>query len=438
MILALGPGKVAILVLVGGLLCFFAVLGMLLVTRGTPLSYVAVVGGHGRPPAVSQPEFAETFSLFTGSELQPLPSAELYTRGDSTFERLWADLRSARELLTIEIYYAEPGRVADHLAATLAERARAGVRVFFLYDAFGAGPLGDAYFDRLRAAGVRVAPFRPVRWYTLHKAQQRAHVRAIVVDGRVAWTGGLGIADMWLGDGRHAGSWRDTEVRFTGPAARRLQAAFLTNWIEATGELLAGPLFFPTGSDTSPPATTARAALVHSVPALGSTDAERLLALSIIGARRTLYVTTAYFVPDDDFRRLLVHAARRGVDVRVLVPGEHVDVPLTRYAGRDHYEELLRGGVRVFEYGPSMLHAKTLVADGVWNLVGTMNFDNRSLALNNEVVLAVQDEHLGATLDSIFADDLRYASEVELNRFASRSIVERIRERVSALIARLL
>ncbi len=413
----------------------FAFLGLLFLTRGTPLSYVAGVGASAEPPAVGTPAFASTVSLLTGAPLGPAASVAITADGDETFPLLWRDLRSARRSVTAEIYFAEPGVVADSLAAVLAGRARAGVRVLLLYDAFGT-TLGSDYFEALRRAGVRVAEFRPVRWFSLHKAQQRAHVRAFVVDGRVGWTGGVGIADAWLGTGRSAGSWRDTNARFTGWPVSQLQAAFVVNWVEATGELLTGDIFFPRAP--APAGDSILAAVVHSAPGLGSTVAERLLALSIAGARRSLYVTNAYFIPDDDFRRLLIDAASRGVDVRVLVPGEHTDVPLTRLAGSRNYEELVRGGVRIYEYRPAMIHAKTLVVDGLWSLVGSINFDNRSIALNNEATLAVQDPATGATLDSLFFRDLRYAREIRLPELQHPSLWQRIQQSAAALLGRLL
>ncbi len=435
--------RVAKIVALSGLglvLGLFALLGFLFLTRGTPLSYVSAFGDHGGPPAVGDAMFVSSLSLLAPLTPVALDSVEIYSDG-RVFDRLLTDMSSARQTLTVQIYYAEPGRVADRLAAVLAERARAGVSVLLLYDAFGAGALGGGYYDALREAGVAVAEFRPVRWYSLHKAQERAHVRAIVVDGRIGWTGGFGIADQWLGDGRHEGSWRDTNVRFTGGAARQLQATFAVNWVEATGVLVTGDLFFPpvpTDSAAARPPRSSVAALVHSTPAIGSTTAERLLALSIAAARRTLYITSAYFVPDDDFRRLLVAAARRGVDVRVLVPDGHTDIPVARYAGRSHYEELLRGGVRIYEYSPTMIHAKTMVVDGRLGLIGTMNLDNRSLALNDESVLVSIDPFVGATLDSLFLGDLAYAREIQLQAFGHRSMLERVRERGSALLSRLL
>ncbi|HEU4563882.1 MAG TPA: hypothetical protein VFS05_04495, partial [Gemmatimonadaceae bacterium] len=202
-----------------------AIIGLLFITRGTAVRRVRGLGGDGAPVAPSEPTFPLTVALLTGTPIVPGNRVELALDGDGTYPRLWSDLRSARRLITIQMYYAEPGRVADTLGAILAERSRAGVGVYLLYDAFGSN-FGDDYLDRLRAAGVHAVAFRPLRFRNLWVVQNRAHVRGIVVDGRIGWTGGFGFDDKWLGDGRHEDQWRETNVRFEGPAALQLEAAF--------------------------------------------------------------------------------------------------------------------------------------------------------------------------------------------------------------------
>ena len=261
-------------------------------------------------------------------------------------------------------------------------------------------------------------------------------MRVVVVDGRVGYTGGFGLADYWLGNGHAEDEWRETNARFEGPTVAELQAAFASGWAEAAGELITGDVFFPPQSFAS--AGSVRAALLHSVPTIGSTPAERFLALSITGARRTLYISNSYFVPDDDFRSLLVRAAQRGVDVRVLTAGDKSDVKTTLYAGRARYPELLKGGVRVYEYQPTMMHAKTFVVDGIWSTVGSLNFDNRSLVFNNESNIITLDEGVGAVLDSLFMDDLRYSKEIKLEEFNRRSLVEKMLEWGASSLQRVL
>jgi cardiolipin synthase len=380
--------------------------------------------------------FERTFELFTGTHVFAGNTVTQANNGDGVYPKLWADLRSAQHTITVQMYYSLPGRVADTISAILQERARAKVRVLFLIDAFGSQHLSHGYLDTLRRAGVEVAKLRTLRWLTISSASTRSHVRVVVIDGRVAYTGGFGIADYWLGDGHHEDQWRESNVRFEGPAVMELQAAFSSAWAEATGELLTGPLFFPPSGFQ--PAGSTRAGLLFTAPTTGSTPAERFLALTISGARRTLYIENSYFVPDNDFRNLLKRAARRGVDVRVLTVSSKTDVKTTWYAGRHFYEELLGAGIKIYEYQPTMLHSKTIVADGLWSSVGSMNFDNRSMAFNNESNLVVLDTAFGAQMDSIFFDDLRYAKEIKLDEFRQRSFFAKLAERGATLLSRLL
>ena len=276
-------------------------------------------------------------------------------------------------------------------------------------------------------------PFRPIRLSTLHLAQNRSHVRGIVIDSRVGWTGGFGIDDKWFGDGRSGGSWRETNVRFEGPAVRQLQAAFAAAWVEATGVMFTGR------ATLGPEHSGATAAgLLYTSPTLGSTAAERFFALSIAGARNTLYITNAYFAPDRNFVDLLATAAKRGVDVRVLTAGPRTDVDIVRLAGRASYDTLLAAGVRVYEWQPGTLHAKTFVVDGEWSTVGSMNFDNRSMALNDEATLMVLDRAFGQQMNRIFLDDLQHGEEIRVETFRSRSWLQRIAEWCANSLTRLL
>jgi cardiolipin synthase len=367
---------------------------------------------------VSDPLFPRTLELFTETHIEPGNNVQILVNGNGTYPPIWRDIASAKRTVTVQMYYSQPGAVADSMAKYLKERARARVRVLLLMDAFGAQPLKGEWVDSLKAAGVEFAWLRPLRWYTLHKATQRSHVRVIVVDGRVGYTGGFGLADYWLGDGHHEGQWRETNVRFAGPSVAALQAAFASGWAEATGELLTGDMFFPSAAFAE--GGEVDAGLMHSIPTIGSTPAERFFALSIAGSRKTLYVSNSYFVPTDDFSNLLIKAVKRGVDVRVLTVSSKTDVKTTWYAGRASYEKLLKDGVRIYEYQPTMMHAKTMVVDGIFSAIGSLNFDNRSLAFNNESQLLTLDSRVGATMDSIFLDDLRYAREMKLETFRKR------------------
>ena len=416
-------GEIALVVV----LVVMVLIGVLTITHGTTVRSVISPGDTDRPPAVGDSLFAEAMELYTDTHFSRGNIVSLCLNGDGTYPRLWADLSAAKQTITVQMYYSEPGKVTDEMRDRLAERARAGVRVLVLLDAFGSGPLRKTNFEStLVAAGAHVAWLRTIRWYTLNRAATRSHVRVVVVDGHIGYTGGFGLADYWLGDGHHDRQWRESNVRFEGPAVAALQAAFAAGWAEATGMLLTGDMYFP--PRIFEPVGQTIAGLMHTVPAVGSTPAERFLALSIAGARKTLYITNSYFVPDPDFRQMLIDAVRRGVDVRVITAGDKSDVKTTVFAGRAYYDELLRGGVRIFEYTPTMVHAKTIVADGIWSSVGSMNFDNRSMAFNNESNLNVLDRKFGAEMDSVFLDDLTHSKEILLPAWERRSPYERALE----------
>jgi cardiolipin synthase A/B len=414
------------------LVCMIAGFGYL--TRGTPISRVRPLDG-AEPPAVSTKEFVELIQHAAGAQLHTGNRIEILLNGEETYPRLWNDLRSARHTITLQLYYCRPGRMADELREILLERTRAGVKVLFLRDALGSGELTKEYVQSLQDGGVEVCTFRPTHWYMLHKAQHRSHIRVVVVDGRIAYTGGFGIDDKWHGDGKTNDAWRDTNTRFEGRAVAQHQAIFVAGWAEAARDLLTGALLYP---GCVPPDGRCLAASVHAAPTVGSTVSERLIALTIAGAREKLYISNAYFVPDDDFRRLLTDAVRRGVDVRVLTAGFKTDTKVTWHASHARYDELLRGGVRIFEYQPSMMHAKSITADGIWSIVGTMNLDNRSFALNDESVLMVHDADTASTLERAYHDDLTRSHEITLEEWRRRPLLHRLYERGATLGSRLL
>lgn len=393
------------------LLVFLLAMLVAYMTRSTSVRRLHVVGGDHAPPDARSDKFNVHLNLLTGTQITGGNKIELLLNGDETYGRLWDELGQAQRVICLHVYVTEPGDVADTLIRVLSERAQAGVAVFVLLDAVGAQEIGKDYVQRLKAAGARVAWYRPLRLLTLYKYQQRMHMRAVVIDGSTGFTGGFGIADQWLGDGRQQGQWRDTNVFVRGAVAMQLQVAFSVNWAEATGDLLVGDTVTP--FDTMEPSTQPQAAgIMKCSPTLGATNAERFLFLAIASARERIYIANAYFVPTRDLRWLLMNAADRGVDVRVLTPGGNTDQPLTWYAARVLYPDLIDAGVRIFEYRPSMMHAKTFVADGCWASVGTLNFDNRSTKLNDEVALVVRDEGFAAGLEKAFLEDLDYADEV--------------------------
>ena len=420
----------------------FALIGFLYVTRGTPVRRVQAPGDTDGPPGARDPSFKLTVELLTKTELYGGHAVDVMTCGDELYPRLWEDLRRAKRSITLQLYYCQPGRMADEFAEIVLDRARAGVRVLLLRDAFGSAPLPKEYLDRLEQGGVKTATFRPTRPWELHKVQHRSHIRVVVVDGRVGYTGGFGIDDKWFGDGRHRDQWRDTTVRFTGPAVNQLQATFAAGWAEATGVLLTGDHVFAIDEEGEPEASRAGddvcAGLLHCSPTLGSTPAERFMALSIAGAWKRLWISNSYFVPDDHFCDLLALAAKRGVDVRILTPDRRSDVRTTYFAGRSKYMSLLSRGVRLYEYSAAMMHAKTLVVDGIWAGVGTNNFDNRSMAFNDETVLMTHDRGVAERMEQVFLADLPFATEVTKEAFARRPWRDHLLERSAAALSRIL
>ena len=411
-------------ILIAGLLAVvLALIGFLDVVRGTPVRDVKPFA-QDPLPSVEHAAFRESMELLSKTSLLDGNSVEIFWNGDQTYSRLWDDLRAARRSITLQLYYNKNGRMADMLSEILIDRARAGVSVRFLYDAFGTS-FKKEYRQKLRDAGIKLEAFRPMTVFALNKMQHRAHIRVICIDGEIGWTGGFGIDDKWFGNGRSPDQWRDSNVRFTGPAVDQLQTAFTACWAESTGELL---VFTP--PEHRRPERPIVAGLLHASPSIGSTEAERFFAYSICSAKKKLYITNSYFVPDADFRRMIREAAQRGVDTRILTVSRQTDVKSTWYAGRARYEELLRGGVRVFEYQPVMMHAKTLSVDGAWGAVGSMNADNRSLSLNEETVLMMCDRAAAQTLEQQFLDDLEFSKEIDLADFQKRGAWERMKEHV--------
>ena len=414
-------------------IAFLALIGFLQLTRGTTIRHVRGISPDGVPIAVADQQFPLNVGLLTGGWLVTGHRVEIALNGDGTYERLFGDLESAQGSITLQVYYGMAGKVSDRLGRILLDRAKAGVRVFVLYDAFGAQNIPKAHIEILRSGGINVQPFRPLRLSTLHLIQNRSHVRGVVIDGRIGWTGGFGIDDKWLGDGRSGGGWRETNVRFEGPAVRQLQAAFAAAWAEATGDLFTGRIELVPATDG-----TVSAGLLYASPTLGSTPAERFFALSIAAARKSIYISNAYFAPEKSFIDLLIDAARRGVDVRILTAGEATDVKMVLLAGRARYEALLQAGVKIYEWQPTTMHAKTFVVDGVWSTIGSMNFDNRSLALNEEATLMVLDPAIGQQMQTIFLEDTRFCAEFSLDRFRQRSAFQRFKERAAHLMMRVL
>jgi len=319
------------------------------------------------------------------------------------------------------------------VAEALSERAVSGVECNVVIDAVGGARMNRKLIERMRGAGVHLCWFRPPKAYAVRRLENRTHRKLLIVDGRLGFTGGVGIAEEWTGNAQDPDHWRDTHVRVRGPVVRGLQGAFAENWLEGTGNVLAGDRYLP---DLDPVDDGGPMQVMRSSATVGDTNAEALLYLAVAAAKRSIELTSAYFVPRPAFTKALVEAAQRGVRLRILVPGSHIDKRFVRTAGRASYDELIDAGVELYEYSPTMLHAKTLVVDGIWSCVGSVNFDNRSFQLHDEVALCVQSERLAAELHEVFQADLDQSERIQPRRWRRRGAGQRARESVTKLARR--
>jgi cardiolipin synthase A/B len=382
---------------------------------------------------VSGREFLHAAEALTGAPISDGNDAELLINGDRIFPAFLETIEGARRTVNLLTYVYWRGDIARDVAALLCRKAREGVAVNVLLDWIGTAKMDAGLIERMRKAGVCVAKFRPLKPYAIRRLNNRTHRKLLIADGRVGMTGGVGIAEEWTGDAQDPDHWRDTHVRVTGPVVRHLQGAFAENWLEATGDALVGEGYLPA---LEPVSEDGPMQLVRSRAGVGDTNVEALYFLAIESARRTLDLTAAYFAPRPAFIEALCDAAGRGAHVRVLVPGPHIDKEFVRVAGRGTYEALLDCGVEVFEYQPTMLHAKTLCIDGVWASVGSVNFDNRSFQLHDEATLCVQSERFAARLAAQFERDLDAAEAIRPGRWRDRPLHQRAAERALTLARR--
>jgi cardiolipin synthase A/B len=366
---------------------------------------------------VDSPDFLRASEALCGAPISEGSDVELFVNGDQIFPAIMETIASAKRTLTFETYVYWRGDITEELTDAICERARAGVDVKVLLDALGSVQMDSGQVDRMRDAGATVHRFRPIRPYTMRRLANRSHRRVLVADGKVGMTGGVGIAEEWTGNAEDQDHWRDTHVRLTGPVVRHLQGCFTEHWLEATGEVLSGEDYLP---HLEPSDGGGKVQLVRSKSGVGDTNVETLYYLAIASARKSLDLTSAYFVPRPAFTEALAEAAERGVDVRILVPGPHIDKGFVRVAGRDSYSELLEAGVRIFEFQPTMLHAKSLTVDGCWSSVGTVNFDNRSFQLHDEIMVGVWDSHFASLLTEQFEKDIQRSEEIAKERWANR------------------
>jgi cardiolipin synthase len=388
------------------------------------------------PAPLDSEDFMRVLEAATDARMTEDNRVEVFANGENYYPAALEAIRNARVCVHIEAYIFQRGRVAREYVEALTERARAGVEVRLVIDSIGSFSTWNSFFKPLTDAGGRVAWYNPLRWQTLANFNNRTHRELLVVDGRVGFTGGAGVADHWrYPPKKDKPRWRDNLFRVTGDAVAQLQATFVENWLEASGEILSEPKYFP----PCEPQGATRALVVISSPSAGrSTRARILFQMLLAAARESIQITTPYFLPDRSVRAELVRAiTERGVKIRILVPGKKgTDHALTRNSSRRLYGDLLRAGAQIYEYQPTMIHAKTLVIDGKWSVVGTTNFDNRSFGLNDEVNLAAFDEELAAHIREDFQHDLAESKQVSYEEWRHRSIFERAHEIFGWLLER--
>ncbi len=380
--------------------------------------------------AVSDPQFQRAMGSLLGPSIVAGNRVEVLRNGDEIFPPMLDAIRRARKSITFETYIYWSGDIGQAFADALSERARAGVRVHVLLDWVGSLKMEEALLDEMRGAGVQIVKFHKPHWYTIGRLNNRTHRKLLVVDGEVGFTGGVGIAPKWTGAGQDADHWRDTHFRVTGPVVAQLQATFLDNWIKVQGEVLHGDAYFPPVAPAGPSA----AQMFSSSPSGGSENMELMYHMAIAAADRSIDLSMAYFVPDTRSVELMVDALRRGVHIRIIVPGKITDSETVRAASKAMWGRLLEAGAEIYEYQPTMYHCKVMVVDRLLTSVGSTNFDQRSFRINDEANLNVYDAAFAAQQADVFEEDLKRSRRVTLQEWQARPLVERAKEVLSGLL----
>jgi cardiolipin synthase A/B len=376
--------------------------------------------------ATEDEQFQREMSVLLGPAILPGNRVTALQNGDEIFPTMIDAIRGAQRTITFETYIYWAGEIGTEVAEALAERARAGVAVHVTVDWAGAFKMDDDLLECMRSAGVELHHYRPLHWYSLSRLNNRTHRKLLIVDGMVAFTGGVGIADPWLGHAQDSDHWRDMHFRIEGPVVAQVQAAFNDNWIKTTGVVLNGEAYFP----PLEPLGDSPAHMFISSPAGGSESMHLMYLMSIASATKTLDLCAAYFVPDHLIRKALIDARERGVRVRILVPGAHIDSVTVKIASKTCWGELLQAGIEMYQFCPTMLHLKMLIVDGVMVSVGSTNFDRRSFRLNDEASLNVYDPDFAIRMTGIYETDLRRSEPYTYEDWKRRPLRRRVLERL--------
>ncbi|MEO6227686.1 MAG: phospholipase D-like domain-containing protein [Thermomonas sp.] len=374
---------------------------------------------------VADPQFKREMGVLLGPGIVPGNKVTDLENGEEIFPAMLEAIRAARTTITLETYIYWSGDIGRRMADALEERARAGVKVKLMVDWAGSIKMDDALLDEMKAAGIDVQQYRPLKWYNIGRLNNRTHRKLLVVDGRIGFTGGVGIADQWEGHAQDPDHWRDLHFRVEGPVVAQFQAAFNDNWIKTTGEVLNGPDYFAPLDAVG----DMDAHMFVASPAGGSESMHLMYLMSIAAAAHTIDLEAAYFVPDDLIIKALVAARHRGVRVRVIVPGKHIDSETVRLASKASWGELLLAGVTIHEYQPTMMHNKLLIVDGLLTSVGSTNFDVRSFQLNDEASLNVYDAGFAARMTEVFNEDLKPTKAYDYATWKQRPLKEKLVEK---------
>ncbi|MEO8303272.1 MAG: phospholipase D-like domain-containing protein [Betaproteobacteria bacterium] len=376
------------------------------------------------------PQFVRAMGVLLGPPILDGNRFEVLVNGDEIFPSMLGAIRGATSTITFESYIYWSGSIGKAFADALAERARAGVNVHLLLDWLGSSKIDPQQLASMEQAGVEVRRFHEPAWYHLARMNNRTHRKLLIVDGKVGFTGGVGIADEWSGHAQDPAHWRDTHFRAEGPVVAQMQAVFMDNWVKVTGKVLHGPEYFPALSFVG----HSRGQVFSSSPEGGTESMHLMYLLAITAATRSIDLSSAYFVPDELTRQTLVDAANRGVKVRIITPGEHMDAQTVRRASRAEWGDLLEAGIEIHEYQPTMYHCKVLVVDGLWVSVGSTNFDNRSFSLNDEANLNILDGDFARQQVAVFERDLGRSSVMTLAQWRQRPLSEKLIELAANLL----
>jgi cardiolipin synthase len=379
---------------------------------------------------IDDPRFMRELGVLLGPPFQQGTKARALLNGDEIFPPMLAAIRSAKVSITFETYIYWSGDIGRAFADALAERARRGVKVHVLLDWVGSAPMDDELVAVMTRAGVQVRRFHPPHWSHLGRMNNRTHRKLLVIDGRVGFTGGVGVAPQWTGRAQDPAHWRDTHFEVMGPVVAQMQSVFIDNWIKVTGDVLLGPDYFPVLAPTGP----ASAQMFSSSPSGGSESMQLMYLLAVTAASRSIDLSAAYFVPDALTLQALIDAVKRGVRLRIVLPGQHIDSDAVRGASRATWGPLLRAGATIAEYQPTMYHCKLMIVDGLLTSVGSTNFDNRSFRLNDEATLNIVDKAFASAQTAVFEADLARARRVTYEEWQARPLRERVGEWLASVI----